>query len=58
MPSLLYQRNLVEMNMSVRRELVLPQDEAQYRASNLKAEDKIAIEQTIQSGQWPATGGR
>lgn len=55
--SLLYQRTLVEMNVSVRRELGLPLDEAQYRASNLQAEQRIAaaIEQTIQSGTSPTT---
>lgn len=48
--SMLYQRHLVEMNVSVRKELGLPLDEAEYFAANRQAEQKIttAIEQTIQ----------
>lgn len=40
--SLRYQRELVEVNISARRELGLPLDEAQYRAMNLQAEREIA----------------
>lgn len=39
--SLLYQRHLVEMNVSVRRELGLPLDGDEYRATNLQAEERI-----------------
>jgi len=47
--SLRYQRHLVELNISARRELGLPLDESQYRAANLEAEQRIAaaIEQGI-----------
>jgi hypothetical protein len=41
--SLLYQRHLVEMNVSVRRELGLPLDGGDYRATNQKAEERIVI---------------
>jgi len=48
--SMLYQRHLVKMNVSVRKELGLPLDEAQYFETSRQAEQKIttAIEQTIQ----------
>lgn len=39
--SLQYQRHLSEMNVSVRRELGLTLDGAEYRATNLRAEDRI-----------------
>lgn len=39
--SLRYQRHLVEVNISARRELGLPLDEQQYRAANLEAEQRI-----------------
>jgi hypothetical protein len=47
--SLRYQRELVEVNISARRELGLHLDEAQYRAANLAAEREIAsaIDRTI-----------
>jgi hypothetical protein len=50
--SLLYQRHLVEMNVSVRRELGLKLDGAQYRATTSRAEERIvtAIE-SIQVGK-------
>lgn len=39
--SLLYQRHLGEMNVSVRRELGLTLDGAEYRATNVRAEERI-----------------
>jgi hypothetical protein len=47
--SLRYQRCLTEVNLSARRELGLPLDEADYRAANLRAEQRIAaiIERTV-----------
>jgi hypothetical protein len=54
--SMQYQRHLVEVNISARRELELPVDESQYRAANLEAEKRItaAIEQAVaQSAEQP-----
>lgn len=39
--SLVYQRHLAEMNVSVRRELGLKLDETEYRATNARAEEGI-----------------
>ena len=39
--SLLYQRHLGEMNVSARRELGLTLDGAEYRATNVRAEERI-----------------
>ena len=39
--SLLYQRHLVEMNVSVRRELGLTLDGAEYRATTSRAEERM-----------------
>lgn len=53
--SMQYQRHLVEVNISARRELELPVDESQYRAANLDAEKRItaAIEEAAQSAEQP-----
>jgi hypothetical protein len=47
--SLRYQRHLIEVNISARRELGLPLDESQYREANREAEQRIAnaIEEAV-----------
>jgi len=50
--SLLYQRDLGALNVSVRRELGLPVDEAEYREVNLRAEQRIV--NTIEPNSQPA----
>jgi len=48
-PNLQYQRELVEVNITARRELGLPLDEAEYRNQNRQAEQAIAtaVDQTV-----------
>ena len=47
--NLQYQRELVEVNITARRELGLPLDEAEYRKQNRQAEQAIAtaVDQTV-----------
>jgi hypothetical protein len=56
--SLLYQRHLAEMNVSVRRELGLPLDEDEYRSTIMQAEQRIvAAIENIRAGTPSKAGG-